>query len=488
MTHSPNQPPGRDTVASPEGARTGGPPRPAAGSPDQMWGGRFNEPLSEAMRRFSTSLPFDRRLVRQDLAVSRAHAQGLRAAGLLDSAALADIERGLDAIEGEVDAGTFPPDGLAADAPEDIHSAVEARLAALVGDAARRLHAGRSRNDQVATDVLLWLKDASRDVEAAVRELQRALVGGAESHRDLVTFAYTHLQRAQPVLLAHHLLAHVEALERDVERLRQARDRADRCPLGSGACVGSSLPLDREATASRLGFARVADNSLDATSDRDWAIEFVAGCSLVMTHLSRLAEELVLWSTQEFGLARLGDAYSTGSSMMPQKRNPDVAEIVRGKSARVLGALVTLHALLKGLPLAYNRDLQEDKEPLFDAADTTRDCARLLAAAVASTTFREPATRGPEFSSATDLAEELVRRGLPFRTAHERVGRLVAACEASHRGLPEATDEELAGAGLDGLDRVLLTPRGSVEAKRTQGSTAPSEVAKALAEWKTRLG
>ena len=225
---------------------------------DQMWGGRFAEPLSEAMRRFSTSLPFDRRLVRQDLAVSRAHARGLHDAGLLDTTALGDIERGLDAIAADVDAGAFPPDGRGADAPEDIHSAVESRLLALIGDSARRLHAGRSRNDQVVTDVLLWLKDASLDVEAAVRELQRSLLAQAASNRDLVTFAYTHLQRAQPVLLAHHLLAHVESLERDIERLRQARERADRCPLGSGACVGSSLPLDREATARRLGFARVA--------------------------------------------------------------------------------------------------------------------------------------------------------------------------------------------------------------------------------------
>ena len=453
-----------------------------------MWGGRFTEPLDAAMRRFSTSLPFDRRLITQDLAVSRAHAQGLHAAGLLDAAALADIERGLDLIATDVKAGTFPPDGLAADAPEDVHSAVEARLVELIGDAAKRLHAGRSRNDQVATDVMLWLKGASHEVEAAVRETQAALASKAVENKSLVTFAYTHLQRAQPVLLAHHLLAHVEALERDVERLQQARERADRCVLGAGACVGSGLPLDREATAKRLGFARVAVNSLDATSDRDWAIEFVSDCALVMTHLSRLAEELVLWSTQEFGTVRLGDAYSTGSSIMPQKRNPDVAELVRGKSARVLGTLVTLHALLKGLPLAYNRDLQEDKEPLFDAADTTRDCARLLAAAIASTTFKEPSIRGLEFSAATDLAEELVLRGLPFRMAHERVGKLVATCERSHRGLPAATDAELAEAGLEGMDRALLTPAGSVAAKRTIGSTAPAEVEKALTMWTKRLG
>ena len=370
---------------------------------------------------------------------------------------------------------------------EDIHSLVEARLIELCGDDGRRIHAGRSRNDQVATDVLLWLKDASREVEQAVRRLQRRSVEQAERHRDLVIHAYTHLQRAQPVLLAHHLLAHVDALERDVERLADARRRADRCPLGAGACAGSSLALDREAAARRLGFAHVAVNSLDAVSDRDWAIEFVGVCALVMTHLSRLAGELVLWASQEFEMIRLDDAWCTGSSMMPHKRNPDVAELVRGKAARVHGALVTLHSLVKGLPLSYNRDLQEDKEPLFDAADTTRDCALLLAGAVSSASFAAAPERGPDFSAATDLAEELVRRGVPFRTAHERIASLVAACEQAGKGFAQLADDELAAAGLEGLDRQLLTARGSVEAKRTLGSTAPAEVEKSLAEARRRL-
>ena len=452
-----------------------------------MWGGRFTEPLDAAMRRFSTSLPVDRRLVRHDLAVSRAHAAGLHEAGLLGEGDLRALDEALAVVEGEVAAGTFPPDGSSDAAPEDVHSAVEARLIELCGDPARRLHAGRSRNDQVVTDVLLWLKEASVDVEAAVREVQASLVDRARVHEDVLGFAYTHLQRAQPVLVAHHLLAHFEALDRDVERLRQARDRADRCPLGAGACVGSGLPLPRAANARRLGFARVATNSMDAVADRDWAIEFVSACALVMTHLSRLAEDLVLWSTQEFATARLGDAWCTGSSMMPQKRNPDVAELVRGRAARVHGALVTLHVLLKGLPLTYNRDLQEDKQPLFDAADTTRDCARLLAAALASATFTAPEARGSDFSCSTDLAEELVRRGVPFRSAHESIGRLVAACERDGRGLPEATEDELAQAGLAGVDTALLTPRGSVLAKRTLGSTAPSEVASALADAERRL-
>jgi argininosuccinate lyase len=452
-----------------------------------LWGGRFAEPLDATLRRFSTSLPVDARLVREDLLGSRAHAEGLFRAGVLSREELKALHDGLDRLEAEVAAGTFPPSPDAPDAPEDVHSAVETRLVALCGEVGKKLHAGRSRNDQVVTDVLLWLKRASVELEDAVRELQAALVDRAVAHRDLVIHAYTHMQRAQPVLLAHHLLAHVEALERDVERIREARQRADRCPLGAGACVGSTLPIDREENAERLGFSLVATNSLDAVSDRDWAIEAAGACALVMTHLSRLAEEIVLWSTAEFALVRLPDAWCTGSSMMPQKRNPDVAELVRGRSARVLGHLVTLHALLKALPLSYNRDLQEDKAALFDAVETTRDCARLLAGALRGATWSEPRGHGPDCSSATDLAEELVRRGVPFRTAHERIGRLVSACEATGRGLDAATDAELAEAGLEGLDRRLLTPRGSVEAKRTAGSTSPSEVAAALEAARRRL-
>ena len=453
----------------------------------ELWGGRFREPLDAAMRRFSTSLPFDRRLVREDLAGSRAHAEGLKAAGILSDEEHDALVGAFARIEQEVEDGSFPPRGDEPDAAEDVHSAVEARLVALVGDTGRRLHAGRSRNDQVVTDVLLWLKHASVEVEHAVREVQEALVDRAEAHRDLVVPAYTHLQQAQPVLLAHHLLAHFEALDRDAERLRDARRRADRSPLGAGACAGSTLPIDRQLTADHLGFARVSLNSIDAVADRDWAIEFVSACALVMTHLSRIAEELVLWSSQEFRRALVGEAYCTGSSMMPQKRNPDVAELVRGKTARVHASLLHLHSLVKALPLAYNRDLQEDKEPLFDAADTTRDCARLLAAALKTTEFKAPSQDAPDFSAATDLAEELVQRGVPFRTAHERVGTLVTHCEVSGRGLEEATDEELAEAGLEGLDRALLTPRGSVAAKKTLGSTAPGEVAKALEDARLRL-
>jgi argininosuccinate lyase len=452
-----------------------------------LWGGRFRELMDGRLRRFSSSLPFDRRLVSHDLIGTRAHVETLREAGILEPAAAARILTALEAVEAEVRAGSFPPEVSEANGAEDVHSLVEARLVELAGADGARVHAGRSRNDQIVTDTLLWLKEASGELEAAVRELQRALVERAEAHRDVVVFAFTHLQRAQRVLLAHHLLAHVEALQRDVERIRQARERADRCPLGAGACAGSSLPLDREATARRLGFARVAENSLDAVSDRDWAVEFTGCCALVMTHLSRIAEELVLWSTEEFGMVRLGDAWCTGSSMLPQKRNPDVAELVRGKTARVHGALLTLHSLMKGLPLAYNRDLQEDKPALFDAFDTTRDCALLLAGAVSSASFRSPGSAGPDWTPATDLAEELVRRGVPFREAHRRVGRLVAACESAGKGLDGATESELAAEGLAGLDRNLFTARGSVEVKRTLGSTAPSEVERALRRWQAAL-
>jgi argininosuccinate lyase len=456
-----------------------------------LWGSRFSQPLDATMRRFSSSFHVDRRLVMEDLHASDAHAHALRDACVLSEEEFGRLHAALGQIADEVREGRFPPPASGVDdsreIPEDIHSAIEGRLVAICGETGRRLHAGRSRNDQVVTDVLLWLKNASSAVEAAVINVQRALVDRAEVHRDLVIAEYTHLQRAQPVLLAHHLLAHFEALDRDVARLRDARARADRSSLGAAACAGSSLPLDREATARRLGFARVATNSIDAVSDRDWAIEFVSACALVMTHLSRLSAELVLWSTQEFAMARIGDAWCTGSSMMPQKRNPDVAELVRAKAARVDGALVTLLGLVKGLPLAYNRDLQEDKEPLFDAADTTRDAAIVLAAALASTEFREPRAAGADFSAATDLAEELVRRGVAFRDAHDRVGALVRACEERGHGLDGASDAQLDAAGLAGLDRHLLTARGSIEAKRTLGSTAPAEVARALAHARGKL-
>jgi argininosuccinate lyase len=410
----------------------------------------------------------------------------LHAAGVLDDAQLDDLVSGLAQIAAEVQAGTFGP-ANGADLPEDIHSAVESRLVELCGENGKRLHAGRSRNDQVVTDVLLWLRDASAGIEASVRGLQHALVKSAERYQSLVIPSYTHMQRAQPVSLGHQLMAHFEALERDIGRLADARRRADRCPLGAGAGTGTTIPLDRRATAARLGFSQVARNSVDAVADRDWAIEFVSACALIMTHLSRLAEELILWSSEEFGTARIGDAFCTGSSMMPQKRNPDAAELVRGKTARVVGSLTTLFVLLKGLPLGYNRDLQEDKEALFDAADTTNAALEIMAAVLDSTEFRPSNTPGPDFMGATDLAEEMVRRGMPFRVAHQRVGALVQQCEAVGVGLSEASREALEDAGVSDLDPATLTPAGSVAAKRSQGSTAPAEVAQALIDAKIIL-
>jgi argininosuccinate lyase len=453
-----------------------------------LWGGRFAEPLADEMRRFSSSYEVDYRLASYDLIGSMAHAHALHDAGVLDQAQLKTLLAALDQVAAEVRDGTFAPSGGNDETmPEDVHSAVEARLVELCGEIGKRLHAGRSRNDQVVTDMLLWLRDASLDMESSVRQLQQTLVTLAERYQDLVVPSYTHLQRAQPVSLAHQLLAHFEAFDRDVGRLRDARARADRCPLGAGAGTGTSIPVDRRVTAARLGFGRVANNSVDAVADRDWAIEFASVCSLIMAHLSRLAEELILWSAVEFGVARIGDAFSTGSSMMPQKRNPDAAELVRGKAARVFGDLQTLLVLLKGLPLGYNRDLQEDKEALFDATDTTGAALAIMASMLRSTEFQAPATKGLDFMGATDLAEELVRRGVPFRVAHQRVGQLVQCCEADGRGLAQATADELADAGVSDLDPSLLTPAGGVKAKKSGGSTAPKEVAGALAEAKTTL-
>ncbi len=453
-----------------------------------LWGGRFAEPLADEMRRFSSSYAVDHRLALYDLIGSKAHAHALHDAGILDRSQLTTLLDALDQVADEVRDGTFAPDKAdGGPLPEDVHSAVEIRLVELCGEIGKRLHAGRSRNDQVVTDMLLWLRDASHDIESAVRRLQQVLVALAEQYQELVVPSYTHLQRAQPLSLAHQLLAHFEGLDRDVGRLRDARDRADRCPLGAGAGTGTSIPIDRRVTAARLGFSRVATNSVDAVADRDWAIEFVSACALIMTHLSRLAEELILWSAVEFGVARIGDAFCTGSSMMPQKRNPDAAELVRGKTARVTGDLQTLLTLLKGLPLGYNRDLQEDKEALFDAADTTGAALAIMASMLRSTEFQSPAAQGPDFMGATDLAEELVRRGLPFRVAHQRVGQLVQRCEADGRGLDQASPDELALAGVADLDPAMLTPAGSVAAKRSLGSTAPTEVTLALASAKHLL-
>jgi len=460
---------------------------------EKPWGGRFSETTHPAVERFSASVHFDRALARYDLRVSAAHARMLLAQGLIDAEAESQIQTGLAAIASEIEAGTFPFDP----ALEDIHMNVEARLRDKIGDDAGRLHTGRSRNDQVATDLLLYLRDAATAAERGLQELRGVLTERAQEDLDVVLPGYTHLQRAQPVRLAHHWLAYVEMLGRDASRFRDLQGRIALAPLGSGALAGSTLPLDREATARELGFAGPARNSLDAVASRDAALEFLGASAIAMVHLSRLAEELVLWSTSEFGFVELADAYSTGSSLMPQKKNPDVPELVRGKSGRAIGNLVRLLTVVKGLPLAYNRDLQEDKEPVFDSADTLRDSLEVMGGALA--TLRVDAERMRRAAEdpmllATDLAEVLVREGVPFREAHEAVGRVTRHCIEKDLDLRRLSREDLvafhpafpAGAGE------LLDLERSLEARALPGGTARDLVSAAIeraqAEIRSALG
>ena len=457
-------------------------------SKPQPWSGRFREPVDERVKRFSASVGFDQRLAKQDIAGSLAHARMLAAAGILSKRDLTAIERGLARIRREIETGAF---AWSLDA-EDVHLNIERRLTAIAGEAGKRLHTARSRNDQVATDLRLWLREEIDAIDQALAALLRALITQAERHAALVMPGFTHLQVAQPVTFGHHLLAYVAMLERDRERLREVRKRVNHLPLGAAALAGTSFPIDRERVARELGFEALAENSLDAVSDRDFAIEFCAFASLAMMHLSRLAEEIVLWTNPRFGFVRLPDRYCTGSSIMPQKKNPDVAELVRGKSARVFGALVTLLALMKGQPLAYNKDNQEDKEPLFDAVDTLKDCLTVFAGMVASMApvpraMRAALTEG--HATATDLADYLVRQGVAFREAHEVVSGAVR--EAERRGvdlarLPLKTLQRFsAKIGAD-VKRVL-TPEGSVAARNHIGGTAPAQVKKAAARARKRL-
>jgi len=453
------------------------------------WSGRFAEPVADFVLRYTASIGFDRRLAEADIEGSLAHAAMLAQIGVLSAAELRDIEGGLERIGGEIARGEFAWRLEL----EDVHLNIEARLTELIGDAGKRLHAGRSRNDQVATDIRLFLRRAIDDVLAELRHLQRALVGLAGAHTATILPGFTHLQVAQPIVFGHHLLAYVEMLERDAERLTQARGRVNRLPLGAAALAGTSFPIDREAVARRLGFDGVCRNSLDAVADRDFAIEFCGAAALAMVHLSRLAEELVLWVSQPFDFIALPDRFTTGSSIMPQKRNPDVPELVRGKTGRVVGDLVALLTLVKGQPLAYNKDNQEDKEPLFDAIDTLRDSLHAFAELVPGIVvhpekMRRAAEQG--YATATDLADYLVRRGLPFRAAHEAVGRAVR--HAVQRGcdlaqLPLAELRAFAPQ-IDEDVRAVLTLEGSVAARDHVGGTAPAQVAAQVAWWRERLG
>jgi argininosuccinate lyase len=455
---------------------------------EKPWGGRFEEATDPAVERFSASVHFDRALARYDIRGSIAHARMLGRTGLISEADADTLVEGLRRIETEVEAGEFPFDP----ALEDVHMNIEARLRTQVGEVAGRLHTGRSRNDQVATDLALYLRDACLAARRGLLGLRQALVARAEEHVETVLPGYTHLQRAQPVRLAHHWLAHAEALRRDASRFHDARARLDASPLGAGALAGSTLPLDREETASALGFREPSRNSMDAVSARDAGLEFLAAAAIAMVQLSRLAEELVLWSSAEFGFVELSDAYATGSSLMPQKKNPDVPELVRGKAGRAIGNLVSLLATMKGLPLTYNRDMQEDKEPIFDTAATLRDCLEVTAGAIA--TLRVDAARMAAAARdpmllATDLAEVLVVEGVPFREAHEAVGRIVAHCARRGLDLRDLGLAELRGfhAAFPAPAAELLDLERSLERRTLTGGPARQNVRSALERARAEL-
>jgi len=452
------------------------------------WSGRFSEPVDARVQRYTASVSFDRRLAEFDLQGSAAHARMLAACGVLAAPDLAAIERGLAQIADEIRAGTFQwsLEG------EDVHTNIERRLTALVGDAGKRLHTARSRNDQVATDVRLFLRAAIDDIVALLARLSRALVDLAERHAATAMPGFTHLQVAQPVTFGHHLLAYYEMLKRDRERLAGCRKRVNVLPLGAAALAGTSYPIDRERVARELGFEGVCANSLDAVSDRDFAIEFAACAALVMVHLSRFCEELVLWSNPRFGFVRLPERFCTGSSIMPQKRNPDVPELARGKTGRVVGHLVALLTLMKAQPLAYNRDNQEDKEPLFDAVDTLVDTLAIFAELVPGIEVNAAAMRAAAaegFATATDLADYLVRKGMPFRDAHEAVARAVREAERVGCGLGDLPLPVLRRfapqIGEDALG--VLGIEGSLAARNHIGGTAPDQVRAAVRRARAEL-
>ena len=468
---------GKKDPPAPASGRTSAGPRDRP-APNRMWGGRFTGAPDALMEGINASIGFDKALHVQDIAGSRAHAEMLAAAGILPAEDAAAICAGLDRIAAEIAAGEFD----FRTELEDIHMNIEARLGELIGGAAGRLHTARSRNDQVATDLRLWLRDAVDGCDAALAALQSTLIDKAEAHADWVMPGFTHLQAAQPVTVGHHLLAYVEMFGRDRGRLADARKRLNESPLGAGALAGTSFAIDREATASALGFDRPTANSLDSVSDRDFVLEFLAAAAICAGHLSRLGEELVIWSSAQFGFARLSDAFSTGSSMMPQKRNPDAAELIRGKSGRILGAFVTVFTVMKGLPLAYSKDMQEDKEPVFDAAETLAVCLQVAAAMVADLSFdrdRLSAAAGAGNTVATDLADWLVREGgVPFRESHAIAGRAVALAEARGCGLGDLPLEDLQAVDdriTEGVFDVLTVDR-SVTSRTSHGGTAPDNV------------
>ena len=472
----------------------------------QAWSALFSEPMSELVKRYTASVFFDKRLWQADIQGSLAHAEMLAAQNIIGASDLADIQRGMAQITQEIESGAFE---WKLDL-EDVHLNIEARLTALVGDAGKRLHTGRSRNDQVATDVRLWLRSEMDLIIALLLDLQKSLVDVAEKNVEVILPGFTHLQVAQPVSFAHHLLAYVEMFARDAERISDVRRRTNRLPLGSAALAGTTYPLDRERVARTLGMvdadgnAQVCQNSLDGVSDRDFAIEFTAAASLCMMHISRMSEELILWMSQNFGFVKIADRFTTGSSIMPQKKNPDVPELARGKTGRVFGHLMGLLTLMKGQPLAYNKDNQEDKEPLFDTVDTLKDTLRIFSEMIGGQL--NPATGHKEggitvnadameaavkkgYATATDLADYLVKKGLPFRDAHETVAHAVKAASSHNCDLSELPLNVLQGfhASIEKDVYDVLSLRGSLNARNTLGGTAPAQVQLQIARHRARL-
>ncbi len=454
-----------------------------------MWKGRFQQATSDLLKTYSESVSFDWRLYRHDIRGSIAQARALKNAGIITGEEFSAIESGLREIEAEITNGAFAFDI----ALEDVHMNIEAELTRRIGAAGAKLHTGRSRNDQVAVDLRLYLRDEIEALDGLIKNFQRALVDLAERHANAVMPGYTHLQRAQPVLIGHHLLAYVEMAGRDAGRLRDCAERMNECPLGSGAIAGSTIVLDREAVAKELGFARVTQNSMDAVSDRDFACELLAALAILGLHLSRLSEDVILWASAEFGFIELSDRHTTGSSLMPQKKNPDIAELTRGKTGRLYGNLTALLTTLKGLPLTYNRDMQEDKEAIFDSVDTAKAALEIFAEMMTAASFRE--SRTEEAASdpnllATDLADKLVLGGVPFRSAHEIVGKLVALAAKKQVPLDQLTEVDFLEASpvlTAEIVKATFDTRSGLAARRAPGAPSPQNLAARLEYWKKAL-
>ena len=457
-------------------------------SDKRLWAGRFNQPTDAFVEAFTASVEFDQRLYRYDIAGSIAHARMLAASGILSATEVEAIVAGLERIQQRIEAGSF----AWSVALEDVHMNIESVLTDDIGAAGKKLHTGRSRNDQVATDIRLWLRDEIELLRNAILQMQQALLELAEHEADTILPGFTHLQTAQPITFGHHMMAWFEMLERDRERLADCNKRVNVMPLGAAALAGTTYPIDRHYTARLLNFSRPAENSLDAVSDRDFAIEFAAAAALIMMHLSRMSEELIIWSSAQFGFVELSDSFCTGSSIMPQKKNPDVPELIRGKSGRIFGHLISLLTLMKGQPLAYNKDNQEDKEPLFDSVDNLKGSLKIFAAMIPAIRCRRERMRAAAmqgFATATDLADYLVRKGTPFRDAHEVVGKAVACCVERDCDLSELPLETLRtfSPQIEADVFEVLTLEGSVAARDHIGGTAPAQVRAAIARARQRL-